>query len=348
MTFAYKYLCAALAAVSFQFISASLSHAKETEEAIETKASVPAEESVQAIEDEENAEKETMTERSFSWIVDQRNAWSNRIGSLGRNIDGFFGGKEAELSANGSFLKVGLFGVWRKEEGIDPEPRFKFRLDLPYTQDRFKLVIENDPDETKTLAEKNRNRVLKENETTNTTSTGFFRLIAALKEWKFKGDLGIKLEIPLDPFARAKAEKEWALSDTWDFRVDESVYYYHSDGWGHTSAFYFENAISDRWFFRSKSEAQWVDNRDGWEFAEVFSLSQKIDEKRAMNHQLGWLGESRPNPRTSAYFINTTYRQRLYSDWLFLESTPELLFPRDDNFKPNPSLTLGIEMIFSE
>ena len=290
----------------------------------------------------------TVLDKTFSWIVEERNTWSTRIGNMGRRIDGFFADIDAENTANDSFLKLGLFNVWRKVEGIGPDPRFRFRLDLPYTKEKLKLVIENEPDETVSLEEKNRSNVLRKDETTEASSTGFLRLLGAFRNWNLRNDLGVRIRNPIDPFARGRATKSWRFRKEWVFRLDETLSYFNSEGLAFTSAAYFEKDVSDDLFFRSKTEAQWLKTRDGWEFAQTFSVSHIISVRTASVYRLGWFGESRPMPRTRSCYANFTVRHKLFSDWLFFEITPELLFPRDDNFKPNPSLTFGIEMIFSE
>ena len=303
---------------------------------------------LEASENEADSEELSYLEKSFAWFVDHRNNWSSTIGDLGRQIDGFFADPETVYTENKSFVKIGFFNVWRKIEGLDPEPRFKFRLDLPHTRKKLKLVIENEPDETISLSEQNRQNVLRKNETTDSSSTGFLRILSVFQEWKLKTDIGVRLRNPPDTFIRGRASKRWPISDNWQFRLSESISYFHSEGFGHSSKAFFESKLSDDLFFRSKTEAQWLKRDDAWEFAEILTLSHVVTEDKALSYRIGWLSESRPTPRTSSYYTNITYRQKLYEDWLFLEVTPELLFPRDDDFKPNPSLTFGIEVIFSE
>ncbi len=286
--------------------------------------------------------------QTFEWFVEKRNSWSKGLGSMGREVDGFFADTEAEGTENKSFVKIGVFNVWRKIEGIDPETRFRFRLHLPYTEERLKFVVENEPEETLSLEERNRQNVLRKEETTESLSAGYFRVLLGLEQWKFNGDIGLRLRNPLDPFVRGKANRKWKLEDDLVFRIKETVSYFNSEGISQTSQAYFEKELSEELFFRSKTEAQWFKEKDGWEFAQTFSMTEILNTQSAMVYRFGWLMESRPHFRTTSTYVNLTYRQKLFRDWLFLEFTPELLFPRDDNFKPNPSLTFGLELLFAE
>jgi hypothetical protein len=295
-----------------------------------------------------NSEDKTYLEQTFDWVITQHETWSSHIGSLGRQIDSFFADVDTETAANKSFVKIGLFGVWRKEDGLITDPRFRFRLDLPNTRKRLKFIIENEPDETLSLDESNRRNVLRKDETTDSSNSGYLRILSVFQDWQLKGDLGIRIRNPIDPFARARATRYWEFSQGWTFQLKETVSYFHSEGFGFTNVASFEKNLSDTLFFRSKTETQWLKQDTSWEFAEVLSLSQLLDEKSAVAYRLAWLGENRPAPRTSAYYVNFTYRRNLYHNWLFFELTPELLYPRDDNFKANPSLTVGVELVFSE
>jgi len=42
------------------------------------------------------------------------------------------------------------------------------------------------------------------------------------------------------------------------------------------------------------------------------------------------------------------YRYRLHKDWVFFEVTPQLTFPKIDDFKANAFLLLRLEMLLGE
>jgi len=290
-------------------------------------------------------ERDTYT----GWLIDQRTAWSYRIGNLGRNLDGFFAGEEAQWRSNESYMKLSLHNTFRKSGEMDTEPRIKLRLDLPDTKRKFRLIIENDPEEDKSVQERTRYRSLTSTERARSRTTGAIRyMFDELDQWKLSTDLGIRARLPPDPFVRGRASREWDLVSDWNARLNQQVYYYVEDGLGETTELYFERGLSPDSLFRVKSEAQWSQREARFEFAQVFSILQRIDMKRGAEWQIGVLGESQPTFWTTAYFANVTYRRLLYKDWLFYEITPELLFPRDDDFRANPSLTFGLEVLFSE
>lgn len=285
----------------------------------------------------------------LNWMIDQRNAWSYRIGNLGRDLDGFLAGREVPLERSGGYMRIGIHGIWHKGGEVDFDPRVKLKLELPYTEEKFRLIIENDPDEDKNLQERTRYHALSPSEDNQSTLVGAVRYVFdAIDRWDMSTDLGVKIRLPPDPFWRFQAQRGWPLADEWELRLRQRVYYYLKDGLGENTELYLERPWDQNKLLRIKSEAQWSKDDARFEFGQTFSILQRIDDIRATEWRLGILGENQPNVRTTDYFLNLTYRRLLYKDWLFYEVTPELLFPRDDGFRPNPSLSLGLEIIFSE
>lgn len=283
------------------------------------------------------------------WLLDQRTAWVHRVNRLGRSLDGFFASRDAHWDSNESYMILSGHTVFRKRGDIDFDPRIRVRLDLPYTKEKFRLIIESDPEEELSVQERARERSLTAFERRQTSASGAVRYIFdELDKWKLSTDLGVRFRFPPNPFWRFQASRQWQLTEYWSTRFHQRVYWYLDDGLGETSELYFERPLSPNVLFRAKSEAEWNKNEDKFDFAQIFSILQRIDMRRAAEWQIGVLGESQPTARTTDYFANVTYRRLLYKDWLFYELTPELLFPRSDSFKPNPSISIGIEVIFAE
>lgn len=283
------------------------------------------------------------------WLLDQRTAWVHRVNRLGRNLDGFFASRDAYWDSNESYMILSGHTVIGKKGEIEFDPRLRVRLDLPYTKEKFRLILESDAEEDLSLAERARERSLTAFERKRSTASGAVRYIFdELDRWQLSTDLGVRFRFPPDPFWRFQASRQWQLTEYWSTRFHQRLYWYLKDGLGESSELYFERPLSPTMLFRAKSEAEWSKDENQFDFGQIFSILHQIDTKRAAEWQLGALGESKPTTRTTDYFANVTYRRLLYKDWLFYELTPELLFPRDDSFKPNPSISIGIEIIFSE
>lgn len=303
---------------------------------------------LQPIAESVDFEEPSAFAKTTDWLIEERNEWSEIIGNTGARLDGFFAGRAAEIRTNGSFLRLGFETKYEKRGEITLDPVLRFKLDLPTLEERLKLVVESDSLEQKSLGEANRDRSLSSEERASTDTTGALQLLSDPKKrkWRASTSIGVRFRNPPDPFWRARLRRSWELENDWTFRVLQSVYYFHEDGWGETTRLIFENQFGN-YFFRSRSEARWVHEDRTMEYAQVLSMQRELDAKRAINYQLGILGENQPTLWTTDYYVNAIYRRLLYKEWLFYEMIPELLFPRDDDFKPNPSLTFRLEVVFS-
>lgn len=304
---------------------------------------------------EEADQVEPSEDVSMSWLSETRNAWGKTIGNAGQRLDGFFADSDVIDKTNNSFVKLALLTRFSKYGEIDTEPLAKFRLDLPTLKKRLRFTIESEASESQTLEEKSRENT-SENEAVKTVEDS---TIAALKlqlkdvkdwfepeYWNASTSIGAELELPVNTFWRNKISYSRQLSDLWYFNTLEKIYYFHKDGWGESTQFLFER-LGDEYVFRSSSEAKYIHQDRTFEFAKRFTFLTELSAKRAISYQLGILGTNTPNPRVSSYFLNSVYRRKLMEEWLFYEITPELVFPREENFKATPSLTIKLEIVFS-
>jgi len=295
----------------------------------------------------ENIQESSMLSQSADWLIEQRNEWSTLIGDTGAQLDSFFAGQDIERLPNGSFLRLGLESKYFKKGKLTLEPVFRFKLDLPTLQERLKLVLESDLPEQKTLNESKLESALANEERVSGNTTGALQLIFdSAKKWRLSTSIGIRLHTSLNPFWRARTRRTWELEQGWHLKTAQNLYYFHDDGWGESTQLTFEKAIHS-YFFTSTSEARWQHDERVMEFAQVFSSKKKLSAIRAIKYSVGILAKNQPNVNVTDYYFNTTYRRLIYKDWLFYDVTPELLFPREDSFKANPSILLRLEVVFS-
>lgn len=282
------------------------------------------------------------------WLIDNRADWSAQVNSIGKRMDSFFSTKDSLEKHNASYLKIGMETRYGKFGEYKFEPVFRFKLDLPTLKEHLRIVIDSDPDDTKSLAERTRDQTLLESERTSTSPTGQLQLLTEeFQHWESTMSVGTKFRVPLDPFWKIKSDRFWELSDDWFMSVRQSFFYYHVNGWGESTQLTFEKPLTDKLIFRSFTEAEWVHQERSMELAQVWSIQQEINRKRAIKYQFGILGQTHPGPEVSDYYINAVYKRLLYKTWLYYEVIPELFFPRDENFELNPAITLRFEMLLS-
>lgn len=283
------------------------------------------------------------------WLLDIRNDWSEKISATGGELDAFFAGKQSQIHSNASFMRLRIGPTFGKSGSWDLTPDIKFKLNLPLTKSRFRFVLESDPDDGKSLVDKAAENIVGGANTERENATGAFRIISeAANDWILTNDLGVKIRWPPDPFVRTKAEKELKLSDGWSTEVLASAYWYQSDGVGANIVNNFDKQLTSSLFFRNTAEIRWTEEEDKFEFSETLSLYHSWDPKRVVRYRAGLLSETKPKPRAVDYYLEATYRQKLYRNWLFYEIIPALTFPDDDEYKANPFITVKLEILFSK
>ncbi|MCG8673592.1 MAG: hypothetical protein MI867_29660 [Pseudomonadales bacterium] len=301
--------------------------------------------------DQDIAEKGDLSfwRRSAGWMELSRDNLSSGIERMARGIDRFFAGDEALDDDNKSFARLRFSGTFEEGESVTDNTELKFRLSLPATQRKLRLVIENDPDDDETLEDKNRPSSSDENSTDESTFTAALQVVnSEMSKWKSKGELGVRASTPVNPFVRHTATRRWSLDENWSAKFRQRIAYYKNDGYRANETLNFERRISDDWFFRIKSELEWRETRDSMDAAQVFSFFNRIDDARGVRYSWGTLASSLHHTVIDKSYLAIDYRQLLYKDWLYLNVIPEVEFPRRDDYDSVSSITVRLEVLFFE
>ncbi|RMJ03959.1 hypothetical protein DOQ08_01279 [Marinobacter litoralis] len=283
-----------------------------------------------------------------NWVIHQERLHGSKVQGIGNWADRTLSGSEHGLPNNESYLRLGFAAESEYSDPAQFKPEVRFRLDLPTTKKKLRLVIESDSDELVPLGERERDRQLTEPERTDTDTTGALRYLTDVGDAiNLSMDVGGRLRLPPEMFWRLEADKRWLAPDKWRIGVKQRVYYYHTSGWGSRSWFGADRPAWNGWHFFTSSELEWVHSDRKFEAAQLFSLRKRTSSRSVISPRIGILGESQPLWQTTSYFADVTWRYRVYEDWLFAELIPALEFPREESFKDQASVIFRIEMYFA-
>ena len=140
----------------------------------------------------------------------------NWVDNTSRNIDAFFGGGESATVNNESYLRLGQEIDWMEGDGTSGDISVRYRIDLPTTEERLRLVIESDPEESQgTLADQGSGRLYNDQRDRSTSTFGLDWLESRDKRenWSNRIGAGIRLRMPLDPYVRFTSERLWDIGD---------------------------------------------------------------------------------------------------------------------------------------
>ena len=305
----------------------------------------PAEESEESeLAEEDEADITGVTPFVVGKLEQTHATLSGRIETMAKSIDEFFAEDKVFEEATKSYARVRLDTVFREYGDNGFAGDLKLRVDLPRTKERFRLLIETDPqrDTTEKLEDVPADVVEEK--------SYFLSIERQLREsgkWDIRPALGIKLHLPPDPFARLRAFRYIGL-DKWLLRLSGNAFWFDSNGWGGNTSMEFDRPLSDEILFRATSVLSWQEQEKFRRFDQAFSLFQRIDHRRSLVYEIGALTDDAESWDANTYFMQIRYRKDVHKGWLFAEVVPRNTFLETAGFHPEPSFTLRLEMVFGK
>lgn len=278
-----------------------------------------------------------------------RDYMSDKFVDFISGIDRFFGTDRNYQEANDSVMQINIYRVM----GYGGERKFAWSANanvrLPMAEQKLHLVLETDPDKnvlvdpTQTLSPP-----LKQPSTPQSYAAALRYEKAEAERWRFRTDGGIKFSgIHSSPFVRARTDID-VLMDSWRVRFSETVFWFNSIGAGSATQLDLDHPVSPPVLFRSTTNATWLDDSQTYFFRQDFSFIHKLDDRNAFLYQATVLGENRPQTQVTDYVLLALFRHRLHREWMFLEVSPQLHFPRARDFRISPVLSLQLEILFDK
>ncbi|PRY65734.1 hypothetical protein B0H98_102264 [Vreelandella songnenensis] len=289
------------------------------------------------------------------WAEEEVEPFRARVGNwvdnTSRNIDAFFGGdRYNDTSTNESYLRLGQEIDWMEGEGVDGDISVRYRIDLPTTEERLRLVIESDPEESQgTLTEQGSGRLYNDQRDRRNSTFGLDWLEDRDKRenWSNRFGAGVRLRLPLDPYVRFTSERLWDIGDgPWQLESFNRLSWFNNDGYSARTEWDIGRPLSENRHLRFITNVQWREEEDTLEFSEIAEINQRLNKRSALRYSAIALGESASNPRMTNYYLQTRYRRDIHKGIMFADVIPELHFQREVSYDPRWAMTLRLEMYF--
>jgi|TARA_R110002049_G_scaffold12804_2_gene56940 hypothetical protein len=301
----------------------------------------------QAYAEEEDSD---LPEWAESRVEPFRESIGNWVDSTSRRIDGFFGTGDHMQAKNESYLRFGQEIDWMEGDGTRGDTSLRYRIDLPTSEERLRLVIESDPEELQgTLEEQGSGRLNNDQRDRRSSTLGLDWLESRDKRenWSNRVGAGIRLHLPLDPYVRFTSERLWQLGDgPWQLESNNRVSWFNNDGYSARTRWDLGRALSERRHLRFITTVQWREEEDTLEYSEIAEINHRINRRSALRYSAIAIGESASDPRMTNYYLQTRYRRDIHKGILFADVIPELHFQRDVSYDPRWAMTLRLEMYF--
>jgi hypothetical protein len=280
----------------------------------------------------------------------QRDYLSGKIISFATNIDRFFGDERNYQESNKSVLQLAL----ARASGYGGDHKLvlsaRANLNLPSTEKRLHLLVESNPDQNITGEPVQTQNTPLTTQVSTPQSYGMALRYEKIKEelnaMHLSADAGLKFQgININPFVRTRGSYSMAM-DQWRLKAYESVFWFNSIGAGETTQLDLEHVLSEPMLFRATSNATWLKDKNNFDLRQDFSIYHTINERTALLYQASVIGISNPQYEVTDYVAMIHYRYRLHRQWMFFELSPQLHFPKENNFQSSFALSMRLEVLF--
>lgn len=287
-------------------------------------------------------------QRGRDWLIEYRHSLSDDLNGMATAIDHFFAGNEALERENKSYARLRLETELFEGEGLSFEPDLKFRLSLPATKLRYRVIIESDDEDADALAAENpeTDRDNKSLSDTSRVSASLQFIDHELGKWRTKARAGLRGGLPLNPFIRHTATRIWNIDDLWRATFEQRLGYYREEKLLAEHSVVFERRLQEAVLYRSRTVWGWRESEDKLKAAQVFTLFNRVSDTQGIEYKLSFLGSSGHHLVLDDTYFTIHYRQLLYQDWLFMDVIPGLQWSREEDFEPRASIRFRLEILF--
>ena len=134
----------------------------------------------------------------------------------------------------------------------------------------------------------------------------------------------------------------------WQVRLNPSAFWYSNDGWGQMTELVWTRPLEGRKILQFRTAESSGEDKVGVEFEQSLRFAWLRSGRGR-----GWVMQMSvfPNIEYSELLlddalVSLSWRDALYRKWIYYTITPQVDFPREDDYHPRPSIRIGLEMLF--
>lgn len=270
-------------------------------------------------------------------------------------LDGLFGDQIRYDDYHATYGTVNVGGLWSDYDGFDPRLRFRARLQLPQWDERISAfagrVGQDDyisDVEGDFVALPTRQFGTLEDES---VLLGLGYASPERTGNDFDAGVGVRVDWPLDPYARARYEVVRAFAEKYVFSARETVFWQNTEGFGTTTRISVDRVISDRFLLRWMNIGKYTEQTIGLEWLTQLTLFQSIGQRTGLAWQIQTEGETDNEVPLTRHGARLIMRRQLTPEWLILELRGGVAWPRrklTEDRDPSPEVGIAIEMQFGQ
>jgi hypothetical protein len=267
--------------------------------------------------------------------------------------DGLFSGHQKQYSYRETHGEVYLGGSWSQLNDFEKVLRFRARLALPNTRNRWHGFIGRvDRNEfvTESTHELHALPVAFDRNLRNSLLLGLGYEEPLKKRGALDADVGVPFDLPFDPYVKTSYRIGFPLGDSDLIRLRETLFWQKTERLGTTTRIDWDHVVSDSNLLRWTASATQSKAIDGWRWYSTLTWYEMLSPKHALAYELA---ASRNNTALSTdvddYSVSTIYRHNFWRSWLWLEARLGVSWPFQeelDDRRSNLFTLFAFEMRF--
>src|SRR5262245_53773119 len=250
---------------------------------------------------------------------------------------------------------VSAGGLWSDYDGFDPRLRFRVRLQLPQWDERISAFagrvgeddyISDTEGDFEALPTRQFGTLEEE-----AVLVGLGYSSPQRTGNDFDAGVGVRVDLPLDPYARARYEIVRSFSERYVFSARETVFWQNTEGFGTTTRINLDRVISDRFLLRWSNVGKYTEETLGLEWYTQLTLFQSLGQRTGLAWQAQIEGATDNEVQLTRQAVRLIMRRQLTPEWLILELRGGVGWPRrklTEDREPSPELGIAFEMQFGE
>ena len=277
------------------------------------------------------------------WLDRTHETWYRRMDNMIRRTDTRWLSTDTAYEPELSTFRLCLLGRTggpSRQKDHELKARFRGDVALPGLEDKLYLVLENvDDGDLPGLDPMSRNEK---------TQLGLRTAWETLLNNEIDAGIGLKWRSS-NPVVYLEVQWKWEREVAGgQLRLNPRGLYYSDEGVGQVTAVSWTKPLSDRTRFQIRTAERSSESLEGVNFEQTFRFAWLRS-----GHGRGWLAQASVFPSLVSSdwvwadtLVNLTWRDAFYRRWIYYTITPQLQFPKEDQYEPRFSLQVGFELLF--
>ena len=272
-------------------------------------------------------------------------AISTSLLNLSNGIDSYFGTIRSLDQKNGTNFRIYNISSKREGEGVYNVTHFRLRFKLPNLEKKFQLSFDRTNDREEELTTRPEDSLLVQNNDENFFRTGvsYFQDVLGIKT---KFTPGAKISDPITLYANFDTWREIQFAQRFRTRISHRTFADSKDGLGQSATINLDFDLHRFLLFRLANEEIYRDKDNSLSVSHGPSFFYKLNDYNAMSFNYRGHFTNRPSYHLDYHLLSLSHRHAFYQNIWYIELSPGLIFPKENNFKGDAGISLKLEMIF--